>query len=134
MSKILARPILVSSPVTAAKVGSVYRYPLVTIRSLGDVRTRLVEGKETMNYWDIETPRFKVREGPAWLKIDPRTGLLSGFPDRSGKVPVVVTATIDREVRNLDARALSWGFEKPVSTATQRVGVATQKFTIEVTP
>jgi hypothetical protein len=45
-----------------------------------------------------------------------------------------VTATIDREVRSLDARMLSWGLEKIVSTGTQRVGVATQKFTIDVAP
>jgi len=45
-----------------------------------------------------------------------------------------VTATIDREVRSLDARSLSWGLEKIVSTGTQRIGVATQKFTIDVAP
>lgn len=57
---------------------------------------------------------------------------VSGAPDSPGKVPVVVTVTIDREVRKLDERALSWGLEKLLSTSTQRVGVATQKFTIEV--
>jgi hypothetical protein len=66
--------------------------------------------------------------------VDADTGLLSGVPDRPGKVAVVVTATIDRQVRNLDARSLSWGVEKVVSTGTQRVGVATQKFTIAVAP
>jgi hypothetical protein len=128
------RPILCSRPVTAAKVGSEYRYPLSAVRSLGDLRTRVVGGRETMNYWDIETPRFALKQGPAWLKIDEGTGLLSGIPDGPGKGPVVVTATIDREVRRLDSRSLSWGLEKIVSTGTQRVGVATQKFTIEVAP
>jgi hypothetical protein len=128
------RPILYSLPVTIAKVGSEYRYPLSAIRSLGDVRTRVVGGKETMNYWDLEAPRFGLREGPPWLKIDADTGLLSGVPDRAGKVAIVVTATIDREVRSLDVRSLSWGVEKIVSTSKQRVGVATQKFTIDVSP
>ena len=90
--------------------------------------------KETMNYWDLEAPRFALQQGPTWLKIDASTGLLSGVPDRPGKVAIVVTATIDREVRSLDARMLSWGVEKIVSTGTQRVGVATQKFTIDVAP
>jgi hypothetical protein len=126
------RPLLVSLPVTAAKVGSEYRYALAAIRSLGDLRTRVVNGRETMNYWDIETPHFALSQGPAWLKINESTGLLSGIPDSPGKFPVVVTATIDREVRKLDERALSWGLEKMLSTGTQRVGVATQKFTIEV--
>jgi len=40
---------------------------------------------------------------------DAGTGLLAGIPDRPGKVAIVVTATIDREVRSLDARSLSWG-------------------------
>jgi hypothetical protein len=128
------RPILSSRPVTDAKVGSEYRYAMAAIRSLGDVRTRVVDGKETMNYWDREEPRFAVERGPAWLKIDAGSGLLSGIPARPGKVAIVVTATIDREVRGLDARMLSWGVEKIVSTGTQRVGVATQKFTIDVAP
>jgi hypothetical protein len=128
------RPVLYSRPVTAAKVGSEYRYRLSAIRSLGDVRTRVVDGKETMNYWDREAPRFALRQGPPWLKVDAGTGLLMGTPDRPGKVAVVVTATIDREVRGLDARLLSWGLEKVVTTGTRRVGVATQKFTIDVAP
>jgi hypothetical protein len=128
------RPVLYSRPVTAAKVGSEYRYRLSAIRSLGDVRTRVVDGKETMNYWDVEAPRFALRQGPPWLRVDPGTGLLSGTPDRPGKAAVVVTATIDLEVRGLDARLLNWGLEKVVTRGTRRVGVATQKFTIDVAP
>src|SRR5207247_4532020 len=70
------RPILYSRPVTDAEVGSEYRYALSAIRSLGDVRTRVVNGKETMNYWDLEAPRFALEQAPLWLKIDPGTGLL----------------------------------------------------------
>jgi hypothetical protein len=128
------RPIIWSRPVTSAKVGSEYRYALAAVRSLGDLRTRVVDGKETMNYWDIETPRFALEKGPAWLKIDERTGVLSGVPASSGKVDVIVSAMIDREVRKLDERALSWGQEKALSTARQRVGKATQMFTLEIAP
>jgi hypothetical protein len=128
------RPILYSRPVTAAQVGSKYRCQVSAIRSLGDLRTRVVGGRETMSYWDLEAPRFAVEQGPAWLEINQRTGLLSGIPDRAGKFAVVVTATIDREVRKLDERALSWGLEKTVSTSIERVGSASQKFTIEVAP
>jgi hypothetical protein len=128
------RPILWSRPVTEAKVGADYRYALAAVRSLGDLRTRVVGGRETMNYWDIESPHFALRQGPAWLKINEGTGVLSGIPDSPGKFRVVVTATIDREVRNLDERALSWGLEKTLSTTTQRVGMATQTFTVAVAP
>jgi hypothetical protein len=128
------RPILCSRPVITAKVGSEYRYRLSAVRSLGDLRTRVVGGKETMSYWDIEVPRFALQQGAAWLKIDERTGLLSGVPEGPGNVPVVVTATIDGEVRVLDPSILSWGIEKIVTTGTKRIGPATQKFTIEVAP
>jgi hypothetical protein len=128
------RPIIYSRPVTVAKVGSKYRYAPAVIRSLGDLRTRVVDGKETMNFWDRETPRFAIKEGPPWLKVDANTGLLSGVPDRPGKVTIVVTAVIDREIRSLDLPMLSWGVEKVLSTSTQRVGVATQKFTMEIAP
>jgi hypothetical protein len=128
------RPILYSRPTTAAKVGLPYRYALNAIRSLGDLRTRVVDGRETMNYWDIERPRFALRQAPPWLTIDEQTGVLAGIPDRAGKAAVVVTATIDREVRKLDERALSWGHEKTLSTATQKVGMARQEFTVEVAP
>jgi hypothetical protein len=128
------RPVFYSRPATLAKVGVEYRYQPAAIRSLGDVRTRVVGGKETMSYWDVETPRFALRQGPPWLKIDAGTGMLRGMPDRRGRIDIALTATIDQEVRNLDPRMLSWGLEKIVSTGTQRVGEATQRFTIEVAP
>ncbi len=40
--------------------------------------------------------------------------------------------TIDREVRKLDEPTLKWGDEKVISTGTERVGAAGQKFVIEV--
>jgi hypothetical protein len=128
------RPILWSRPVTTARVGSEYRYALAAIRSLGDLRTRGVRGKETTSYWDVEKPRFALQQGSRWLKIDERTGVLSGVPTSPGKVVITVTATIDREARRLDERALSWGLEKVLSTSTQRVGAATQTFTLNVAP
>jgi hypothetical protein len=128
------RPMVWSRPVTAAKVGSPYRYAVAVTRALGDLRTRVVGGKETMSYWEIEHPHFAIEQGPAWLNVDERTGLLSGVPDRAGKVVIGVSVTIDRDVRTLDERALSWGQEKVVSTVTQRVGSARQTFTLDVAP
>jgi hypothetical protein len=126
------RPFLYSRPVTTAKVGTRYRCSLSTLRSLGDLRTRVIDGKETMSFWEVEAPRFDLRQAPPWLKLDPVTGLLSGIPDRPGEFPVVVTATLEHEIRTLDAQALSWGIVKVLSTGTQRIGVATQNFTIKV--
>jgi hypothetical protein len=128
------RPLIYSHPVTSAQVGMPYRCLLATLRSLGDLRTRVIDGRETMSFWEIEAPRYALRRGPSWLELDPVSGMLSGIPDRPGKHSVVVTATLDREIRNLDVQALSWGIEKLLSTGTQRVGVATRAFTITVSP
>ena len=128
------RPVIVSAPVTAARKGVDYRYPVAAIRSLGDLRTRVVNGKETMNFWDVERLRFDIQRGPRWLTIDEATGLLSGTPDRSGTTEVVVSVTLERDVRRLDEEALKWGIEKVISSGTETVGSATQSFVIEVGP
>jgi Putative Ig domain len=128
------RPVIVSTPDTQAGKGVAYRYRVAAIRSLGDLRTRVVNGKETMNYWDVERLRFAIGHGPRWLTIDETTGLLSGTPDRSSAEQVVVSVTLDRDARRLDEAALKWGVEKIVSSGAERVGSATQRFTIDVRP
>jgi hypothetical protein len=126
------RPIVYSKPVVAAKVGTAYRYPVCANRSLGDLSARMKDNEQVNGYFDIEKPRFTVERGPAWLKIDEDTGVIQGTPDVAGKVEVVLTARIEREVRNLDEKALVWGNEKVLSTSMERVGAATQKFVIDV--
>ncbi len=126
------RPTIYGKPATQAKVGTEYRGQLHTNRSLGDLQLRMVNGKETANFWDIEKPKFAIAEGPAWLKIDPATGVLSGTPDAAGKIDLAITVTIDQEVRKLDDGRLGWGVEKVISTSTERVGSATRRFSIEV--
>ena len=128
------RPIIVSVPVTRATKGVTYRSPVAAIRSMGDLRTRVVNGKETMKFWDVERLRFEVRRGPRWLAIDGETGLLSGTPDQSGRAEVVVSVTLDRDARRLDGEALKWGIEKVLSSGRETVGGATQSFVIEVGP
>ncbi len=128
------RPIIYSAPVTAARVGQDYRYQLTATRSIGDLQDH-TEGKDVVaKFWDVETPRFKLEQAPEWLKIDEATGLLSGTPDGPGKFEVTVSASIDRQVRKLDEPTWKWGNEKIVSTGTEHVGDATQKFTITVAP
>jgi Putative Ig domain len=90
------------------------------------LQLRIINGKETANLWDIEKPKFAIEKGPAWLTIDPATGMLSGTPDAAGKVDVTVAVTIDREVRKLDDGRLGWGVEKVISTSTGRRGRASK--------
>ena len=126
------RPVIYSKPAVAATVGAEYRYPVCASRSLGDLSARMKGNDQVSGYFDVEKPKFALVQGPAWLKIDEATGVLSGTPDAKGSVQVAISATIDRQVRKLDEKALVWGSEKVLATNTERVGTATQTFTIDI--
>jgi hypothetical protein len=128
------RPVVYSTPPLTAKVGAPYRYEVRVNASLGDLKDRVVNGAETRNFWNIEQRTFTLEQGPQWLKVDPKTGALSGTPTAAGRADVVVTATLSREKRVLHEPSLIWGVEKVVSTGIETVGKATQKFTIDVQP
>jgi hypothetical protein len=95
---------------------------------------RIVDGKETTGFWDVEKPQFSIQRGPAWLMIDEDTGRLSGIPDSVGKSEVVVAVTLQRDLRRLDGEALKWGVEKIISSGKEMVGNSTQRFVIDVRP
>jgi hypothetical protein len=124
------RPVIYSTPVAVAKVGQPYSYAVQANRSLGDLRSRQVDGRDTQNFWDIEKLRVTVDKGPEWLKAD--GAALGGTPTSAGSFTVELTVTLEREVRKLDGNVLSWGNEKVVSSGTEKVGAAAQKFTIVV--
>jgi hypothetical protein len=113
-------------------VGAAYQYQVQANRSLGHLTMRQVGGREAPSFWDVEKLQFALAKGPDWLKIDATTGLLSGTPPAEGAFEVEVTATLDREVRKVDPGILSWGNEKVLSTGTERIGTATQRFSIAV--
>jgi hypothetical protein len=125
------RPVIYSQPVLEARTGAEYRYQLAAIRSIGDLRTRVVDGREVMNYWDLEKPRYSIEQGPSWLAIDPSTGQLSGTPDRAGRWEVTVAVQLERERRNIDAGQLQWGIERVTGIDRETVGSAKQAFVIE---
>lgn len=126
------RPVIYSRPVTTATAGVEYRYQVCATRSLGDLSSRMRGQDQVSGYFDIEQPKFALQNGPAWLNIDPVSGLLSGTPDAPGRADVSVAVTIDREVRTLDEKVLAWGNEKVLSTSTERIGSTAQRFFIEV--
>ncbi|HLY08721.1 MAG TPA: Ig domain-containing protein [Planctomycetota bacterium] len=121
-----------SKPLTKAKSGVEYRSALAAIRSLGDLRTRVVDGREVMNFWDVERLKFTLTSGPAWLTIDEKTGVLSGTPTAAGKAAVTVSATVEKDARVLDEKALVWGVEKVVSTAPEKVAGGILDFVVEI--
>jgi hypothetical protein len=128
------RPIFSSAPATRAKVGAEYTYAPAASRSIGDYRTRYVKGQAVSAFYDIEQVRFALEKGPAWLKIDPKTGVLSGVPDAPGRAEVAVKALIEHPDRKVDENILSWGNEKVVSETMRQVGTSTQTFFLEIAP
>ncbi len=128
------RPVIFSKPPTKTQVGAEYRYEVRANRSLGDLTARMQHGQMVSGYFDIEKPTFELQQGPAWLKLDPATGVLSGIPSAPGQFDVTVLLRLERPVRQLDEKVLAWGNEKVISTSVQQVGADTQKFTIEVKP
>jgi hypothetical protein len=128
------RPIVYSRPVVQARVGEPYRYDVRAIRSLGDARMRLIDGKETVHFWDVEQPRFGLQQGPAWLGLDESSGRLSGVPNRAGEYHVTVAVTLVRECRALDPSQLQWGIEKTLDTGVETVGTSRHTFVISVAP
>jgi hypothetical protein len=120
--------------VTDAREGIEYRYAVRAIRSLGDLRTRVIDGKETMGFWDIERLRYSIDRGPDWLSIDSATGIMSGTPGIAGKFAVEIVVTAERDNRQLDEAALKWGIEKVISSGQSVVGRITQSFVIDVRP
>jgi acetyl esterase/lipase len=127
-------PLIYSKPPDQAKVGMEYRYQVSAIRSLGDLRLRIIDGKEVASFWDIEKPRFVLVKGPAWLRIDQRSGMLRGVPDAAGNMDIVVEVTLERSARRLDDDRLSWGQELVKEVVTENLGTAKQRFRINVSP
>jgi hypothetical protein len=128
------RPFIFSKPPDEARVGTEFRYQVSAVRSLGDLRLRVVEGKEVAGFWDVEKPRFVLVQSPAWLRIDEGSGVLRGVPDAAGNTDVVVQVTLERSVRRLDEGRLSWGQELVKQVVAEKVGSATQRFRIAVGP
>jgi hypothetical protein len=128
------RPVIYTTAVEEARAGEEYGYQVRAIRSMGDVRTRVVDGREVMNFWDVEQLRFQIENGPPWLSINETTGQLSGRPDRAGRDEIVVAVTLQHEYRRLDPAQLQWGIEKATESLVETVGTAKQAFVIETKP
>jgi hypothetical protein len=90
------RPLIVVNGNLKAEVGQEFRCSVTCIRSLGDLRCRMIDGNSyNANYWDQEQPRWELEGGPAWLSLDGDEPALAGVPDHAGTYDVVLRATID---------------------------------------
>jgi len=126
------RPFVTTRPTDRATVGSAYKGSLATVRSLGDLRSYQSGQKSEWRFWEIETPRFVLVKGPGWLRLDEKTGALTGVPDAEGAADVEAKITLERTVRKLDDSRLSWGHELVKEVGTDAVGSVTHRFRITV--
>jgi hypothetical protein len=126
------RPFVYTRAPARATVGAAYRGSLATVRSLGDLRSYQSGQKSESRFWEVETPRFALVQGPAWLRLDEKTGALTGTPDAEGASDIVVKATLERTVRKLDDSRLSWGHELVKDVGNDVVGSVTHRFRITV--
>ena len=85
------RPFIFSEPVAAGVVGQPYRYQVQSLASIGDLRSH--KGY-TVAFWDAEQPVYTLLQGPDWLKMDAKSGLLSGTPNAAGAFEIAVNAVL----------------------------------------
>ncbi|MFZ2641309.1 MAG: Ig domain-containing protein [Verrucomicrobiia bacterium] len=95
-----------SKPPARGKVGVPFSYNPGIIRSLGDAQHR--DEPKGNGFWEAEELTFALRQAPAWLKLDPKTGLLAGSPDAPGKWRIRL------EVRTQSGGAVTQEFELKV--------------------
>ncbi len=84
----MPHPHIWTQPATSARVGQPYRYQPKVIRDMGDLQHRYE--KPNKKFWEQEQLAFSLTGGPKWLKLDAKTGLLTGTPPpgSAGKHPV----------------------------------------------
>ncbi len=89
----LPRPWVYTAPVTTAKAGEAYDYTPKTITSLGDWQHRYDSPGDA--FWEKESYRFTLTEGPEWLTVEEATGQLHGTPPTGSAGDVNVTVMVE---------------------------------------
>jgi hypothetical protein len=106
----LPRPLIVTEPPEQVAAGGQFRYEPATIRSIGDLRCRRIDGNPyNASFWDVEHPAWALADAPEWLSIDAATGVITGTTS-----------------------AQAGEFDVAVHVSTEDVGADTQQFTVRV--
>ena len=79
----MPHPYFWSKPPSTAEPGVSFSYRPGVIHSLGDAQHR--DAPKGNGFWETEELSYSVRNEPPWLKLDARTGMLTGTPDVPGK-------------------------------------------------
>ena len=90
----MPRPLIYSSPVEAARQGKTYKYQVNVIKSIGDLRTAVIDGNPyNPAFRDGDALTFVLEEAPHWLSVDEASGVISGCPSAVGKFQVNAKVT-----------------------------------------
>ncbi len=105
----LPHPFVYTQPVAQARVGKPYAYQAKSLHSLGDYQCKpdpaSKQGQYAYKFWDIEQPMFRLLKGPKWLRVDAKSGLLTGTPspEHIGAARVEVEVTNQFKGRGVQA-------------------------------
>ena len=77
----LPHPLIVSEPATRSIVNERFEYPVVSLRSMGDLQYRY--DPPSHGFWEEETLSFELADSPEWMTID-ADGLVHGTPSKAG--------------------------------------------------
>ena len=103
------RPCIYSCDVTAAMLGRRYAYQLEPALSEGDLQFRGLLG-QWKGFYEREGAVFTLLEGPSWLSLDGKTGMLSGTPAKLGNATVRVLTNVTYPYDRSDG---VWSKQKP---------------------
>ncbi|MBN1347301.1 MAG: hypothetical protein JXQ73_31715 [Phycisphaerae bacterium] len=115
----MPHPFIWTAPVTEARVGQPYTYEAKAIRDLGDLQYRY--SKPGHRFWESERLAYSLAGGPKWLKVEGKTGVVTGTPPggSAGKhaVRLCVEASFEKRTdkdtftKDLPPRRSEQGFE-----------------------
>jgi hypothetical protein len=108
------RPMIVSQPPAQATAGQTYTYQIQTVASIGDLRC---ESKGPRRYFsafrDGDQLRYLLDEGPDFIALDEKTGLLTANPKKQD----ISTHTVTIRVQNGQGGVDMQGFDLNVIPA-----------------
>lgn len=118
----LPHPYVYSPREANALVGKDFRLQLKTLRSIGDLQHRYAD--QSQQYWEREEYEFELVQGPDWLQLDSRRGILTGTPQAGDAgtfdIEIVAKRLYPHEVPTSAERGQLFQKTAPRFQATQR--------------
>ncbi len=126
----LPRPWIYLQTEATAAAGQPFRGIVQTILSKGDLQVRpdQKDGEGRYRYWEREEVSFELIEGPKWLQLDPKTGVLTGKP----KARHAGTTTIEIRARITNPHEVPEGSPWAAEFRLHQPKEANATFTLEV--